>query len=311
MIINSHAHMHRFEVDFSREIGEFYVDMFAGHPCWYTGEPWRPEDFCVSVDRLIDDMDRLHIDKTFVLGGTAYLPMNSYDPDSPSYVHEMISAYPDRLVGFHTVNPLGGLAEVRRFEHAVNDLGLRGMKMLPSYNYIKLNDRRIWPLFEIAQELGTPVVIHTGWSSLPKGKMLEYDHPLFLEDVALDFPDLKIVMAHLGFQWAPEAMHFMAKFPNVYADFAFWAETAPLFVMAQTWVWGKKLGVSDRFMWGSDYPYVDFNTGLEFFREVPGYCERHELEPVITDEDIESFFGGAALRLMDESATTASATRHC
>ncbi len=309
-MINTHAHMSRFGVDFSQELGDFYCDMFAGQLCWHTGEPWKPEDFCVPVERLIQDMDRVNIDKTWVLG-TAYVPLNSYDPDSPDYVHEMISKYPDRLIGFHTVDPLGGLAEVRRFERAVKELGIRGMKMLPSYNQVKLNDRRIWPLFEVAQELNAPVIVHTGWSALPQGKMLEYDHPLFLEDVALDFPDLKIVIAHLGFHWAPAAIHFMAKFPNVYADFAYWAETAPLFRAAQIWVWAKKLGVGNRFLWGSDYPYVDFEPGLQFFRKIPAYTQRHELEPFISDEDMESFLSGAALRIMGEAPPIASKTAHC
>ncbi len=295
MIINTHAHMSRFGVDFSRELGEFYVQMFAGTDCWHTGEPWKPEDFCVPPERLIHDMDRLGIDKAFVLG-IAYLPWDSYDPNSADYVVSMISDYPDRLIGFYTADPLGGMAEVRRFESAV-ERGVRGLKMLPSYNYASLNDRRIWPLYETAQGLDVPVILHTGWSSLPAGKMLEYDHPLFAEDIVLDFPDLKLVLAHVGFQWAEEAIHFMAKFPNVYGDMAFWAETAPMWRVAQIWTWAKKLGVFSRFLWGSDYPYVDFNNGLEFFRGVPEYTQKHELEPFITEGDMDSFFGGAAMRL--------------
>ena len=296
MIINTHAHMSRFEVDFSRELGEFYVNMFAGTNCWHTGQPWKPEDFCVPPERLIYDMDRLGIDKVFVLG-IAYLPMNSYDPNSADYVVSMISQYPDRLIGFYTANPIGGVAEVRRLEDAAKR-GIRGLKMLPSYNYVPLNDRRIWPLYEAAEALGIPVILHSGWSSLPRGKMLEHDHPLYAEDIVLDFPNLKLVLAHVGFQWAEETIHFMAKFPNVYGDVAYWAETTPMWRVGQIWVWAKKLGVFNRFLWGSDYPYVDFNNGLEFFRQVPAYTQRHELEPVITEEDLDSFFAGAASRLM-------------
>ena len=297
MIINTHAHMSRFGIDFSPELGEFYVNMFAGTNCWHTDQPWKPEDFCVPPERLIYDMDRLGIDKVFVLG-IAYRPMNSYDPNSAEYVSGMVRQHSDRLIGFYTADPLGGLAEVRRFERAVQEQGLRGLKMLPSYNYVPLNDRRIWPLYDAAQGLGVPVILHTGWSSLPAGKMLEYDHPLYAEDIMLDFPDSKLILAHIGFQWAEEAIHFMAKFQNLYGDMAYWAETTPMWRVAQIWVWAKKLHVFNRFLWGSDYPYVDFNNGLEFFRQVPDYTQRHELEPVITKEDLDSFFGGAAARLI-------------
>ena len=170
--------------------------------------------------------------------------------------------------------------------------------MLPSYNYVALNDHRIWPLYEAAEGMGVPVVIHTGWSMLPKGKMLAYDHPLYLEDVMVDFPDLTMVIGHTGFHWADEAIHFIAKFPNLYGDFAFWAETVPMWRVAQVWTWAKKLGVMDRFLWGSDYPYTDFKTGQDFFSQVASYTQRHDLEPHITDEDAKSFFGGAAERLL-------------
>lgn len=296
MIINSHAHMSRFGIDFSRELGELYVEMFKAQDCWHTGEPWKPEDFCVPPERLIHDMDRLGIDRAWVLG-IAYRTWDSYDPESAEYVLDMVESYPDRLIGFYTADPLGGLAEVRRLESAVTR-GVRGLKMLPSYNHTSLHDRRIWPLYDAAEGLGVPVILHTGWSTVPGGKMLEYDHPLYCEDIVLDFPDLKLIMAHIGFQWAPEAIHFMAKFPNVYGDVAFWAETTPMWRVAQIWTWAKKLGVFDRLLWGSDYPYVDFNNGLEMFRQVPDYTQRHELEPYITEDDLDSFFGGAAARLI-------------
>ncbi|MBX3030584.1 MAG: amidohydrolase [Chloroflexi bacterium] len=296
-VINTHTHMMRYGVDFSPKLGEFYVEKFHGSDCWHTGKPWTPQDFCVPVERLISDMDAAGIDKAVILG-VGYLPWDSYDPEAGSYVQSMVQQYPDRLIGFYTADPIGGLPEVRRFERAVKEQGLRGLKILPSYNYVALNDRRIYPLYEAAQELQVPLLTHTGWSMLPKGKMLAYDHPLYLEDVAIDFPDLTLVIGHVGFAWADEAMHFMAKFENIYGDFAAWAETAPLWRIAQTWTWAKKLGVLDRFLWGSDYPYFDFESGKALFEKVRGYTERHDLDPYITVEDEESFFGGAAARLL-------------
>ena len=160
------------------------------------------------------------------------------------------------------------------------------------------NAGRIWPLFEAAEAMGVPIITHTGWSMFPKGKMLAYDYPLYLEDVMVDFPNLKLVIGHVGFAWAEETMHFMAKFEHIYGDFAFWAESAPLWRVAQIWTWAKKLGVFNRFLWGTDYPYVPFDTGKEFFGRVREYTERHDMEPFITESDEQSFFGGAAVRLL-------------
>lgn len=293
MVINTHVHMMRYGVDWPRELGQFYVDtMFKGE-CWHTGKRWQPEDFCVPVERLIKDMDECQIDKSVILG-VGYMPWNAYDPDSAEYVKSMVDKYPDRLIGFYTANPIGGAAEAKRFERAVTQQGLRGLKMLPSYNYVALNDRRIWPLYEVAEALKVPVIVHTGWSAMPKGKMLAYDHPLYLEDVLVDFPDLTLVIGHTGFMWAEECIFFMAKFPNVYSDFAFWAESTPMWKVAQVWTFAKKMGVMNRFLWGTDYPYVPFQTGQELFSRVAAYTQTHDLEPHITDEDQAGFFGDNA-----------------
>ena len=117
-LINSHTHMQRFEVDFPRELGEFYVNMFKGQDCWHTGKPWTPEDFCVPGERLIADMDAAGIDKAFVLG-VGYLPWGAYDPENGAYVQSMVQRWPDRLFGFYTANPIGGNDEVKRFERAI------------------------------------------------------------------------------------------------------------------------------------------------------------------------------------------------
>ena len=95
LLINSHTHMQRYEVDFPRKLGEFYVNMFKGQDCWHTGKPWTPEDFCVPGERLIADMDATGIDKAFVLG-VGYLPWDAYDPENGAYVQSMVQRWPDR-----------------------------------------------------------------------------------------------------------------------------------------------------------------------------------------------------------------------
>ena len=310
MIINSHVHMVRLGKEFSDELAEFYVQSNEASICWHTGEPWRREDFCVPAERLIADMDRLGIDKSFVLG-IAFLPYHAYDPQAGEYAAEMVAAYPERLVGFYTANPGGGYEEAKRFEQAIEQLELSGLKLLPSGNHLALNDRSMWPLFEVAEGHGVPVVMHTGWNGFPAGRVLRWEHPMYLEDVIMDFPHVKIVMAHLGFQWADAALWLMARSPNLYGDLAFWDESVPLWRLAQVCSWAKKLGVLDRILWGSDYPFMAFEPGMEMFRKVPEFTVRHELEPFVTEQDVESYFGGAAARLIDLEPDTAGRRLAC
>jgi hypothetical protein len=185
MIINSHVHMVRLGKEFSDELADYYVHSTEGTTCWYTGEAWRKQDFCVSAERLIADMDRLGIDKSFVLR-IAFLPYNAHDLSAAEYAAEMVDGYPERLIGFFTADPTGGYSEAKRFERSIEELKLSGLKLLPSGNGLALNDRKMWPLFEVAEGHGVPVVMHTGWNGFPRGRVLQWEHPMYLEDVVLN-----------------------------------------------------------------------------------------------------------------------------
>lgn len=153
-----------------------------------TGKPWKGKDFCASVEEVIKDMNRVKVDKVCLIGYVMN-PVGAYKSDLIEYIAQVIEKYPNRLIGFVTVDPLGGLKAAQEIEKAVNKFGFKGVKILPAYNYIAINDRRIWPIYEKAQELRVPVLVHTGLSSLPLAKTLDYNNPLLLEDVLLIFQD--------------------------------------------------------------------------------------------------------------------------
>ncbi|QXE91317.1 amidohydrolase family protein [Geomonas subterranea] len=123
-----------------------------------------------------------------------------------------------RLIPFCDLNPhlhtdLG--AELRR---KVESEGFRGLKLYPSYQHYYLNEPRMYPLYQAAEELGIPVLIHTG-SSVFKGTRLKYANPLHLDDVAVDFPSLNLVMAHSGRGfWYDRAFFLSRLHPNVYME---------------------------------------------------------------------------------------------
>lgn len=299
MLFNAHVHMSRWGRDFSQELANVHLGQFRGKTSWMTGEPWTVDGWCVEGESLIGHMDDAGVDRALVMC-LAYVPIGAYDPTMADYIAELVGRWPDRLVGFYSANPLGGRAEVDRLRRAVEELGLRGLKMLPSYNYAAINDRRIWPLYETAAELGVPVTIHTGWSSLPAGKSLMYDHPLYVEDALVDFPTLRLILAHCGFAWSELVLMLMAKNPNVAADFAWWGPSQPPWRAAQTLSMAKYLGVLDRCFWGTDYPFTDFGSDLTYWRAVPTTCERMGLAPAVTEEDVDAFLGPNFARFLEE-----------
>ena len=99
----------------------------------------------------------------------------------------------------------------------MSELGLCGLKLGPIYQNIHPHDPRIYRVYGAAQELKIPILIHQG-AAYPRNAPLEYAQPVLLERVALDFPDLKIVIAHLGHPWEAETIVLVRKQPNVFAD---------------------------------------------------------------------------------------------
>jgi predicted TIM-barrel fold metal-dependent hydrolase len=123
----------------------------------------------------------------------------------------------DTLLPFASVDPNSDEAPAELLEHYVAR-GVRGLKLYPSYQFFYPNERRLYPIYEICQSAGIPLLLHIG-SSVIKGTRIKYCDPLLLDDVAVDFPDLAIVMAHggRGF-WYEQCAFLAAHFPNVYID---------------------------------------------------------------------------------------------
>lgn len=128
-----------------------------------------------------------------------------------------LSRMSDRLVGFASVDPHDPKAPAELLR-AVEELGLRGLKLAPSMQGFFPDDQALaYPIYEAARELHIPVVLHAGMSWEP-GSLALYSHPLRLERVAADFPELNLVIAHFAWPWVLDAAMLALKYPNVYID---------------------------------------------------------------------------------------------
>lgn len=133
------------------------------------------------------------------------------------YVAEFCAESP-RLIPFANVNPYLTAHPARELERLVRDLGMRGLKLYPTYAYFYPNEPMLYPLYAKAVELGIPVMWHTGSSVFP-GSRLKYGDPLFADDVAVDFPNLTIILAHGGRPcWYDHAFTMARLHENVYID---------------------------------------------------------------------------------------------
>ena len=174
------------------------------------------------------------------------------------------------------ITEANGEATAREFEHYIQDEHCLGIKLYLGYESVYVNDRRHWPLFELARAYHVPVVIHTGDTARPDG-LLKYSHPLTVDEAAVNFRDVTFVIAHCGCPWLVDACEVAAKNANVAIDVSGLLEGKPkplvLFehqagFWRQLHTWLSYMGDYSRVMYGSDWPLVNIPLYISLISHV-------------------------------------------
>ena len=201
---------------------------------------------------------------------------------------EILSADPDVVIPFATVDPArpDALERVR----AKIAAGARGFKFHPNLQAFFPNDRVAYPLYEAIAAAGLPALFHTGHSGIGTGVRgggglrLKYSNPICLDDVAANFPELKIVMAHPSFPWQDEAISVCLHKENVWIDLSGWS---PKYFPPQL-VQYANTQLRDRVLFGSDFPLITPDRWLADFEQAPF---RDEVRPLILEENAVRLLG--------------------
>ena len=199
-------------------------------------------------------------------------------------VVEGASRNADVLIPFASIDPAKGRAGVREARRLVEELGVRGFKFHPSVQAFYPNDRAAYPLYEVLEELGVPALFHSGQtgigSGLPGGGgiRLKYSNPLHLDDVAVDFPDLTIVIAHPSFPWQDEALAVASHKPKVYIDLSGWS---PKYFPPQLVRYANSL-LKHKVLFGSDFPLISPDRWLADFDKLE---IKDEVRPLILKDN--------------------------
>jgi predicted TIM-barrel fold metal-dependent hydrolase len=134
-----------------------------------------------------------------------------------SYVHDFCKGH-KCFIPFASINPKTSSNPEEKLEKYVVEMGFRGLKLYPTYQHFFPNQKDVYPIYEKALELNIPIMFHTG-SSIYKNSKLKYGDPLHLDEVAADFPDLRIVMAHSGRGFWYDRAFFISKIhKNLYME---------------------------------------------------------------------------------------------
>jgi predicted TIM-barrel fold metal-dependent hydrolase len=185
------------------------------------------------------------------------------------WLASLAGRYSGSLMGFGSVDPHkpDAVDEIRR----AAGLGLKGLKFHPTMQRFDPGDPRFSPLWEGAQELGLVCLFHTGTCGIAAGTpgaggtKIRYSHPGFLDSIGADFPGVTFVAAHFGWPWFQECLAIALHKSNVWIELSGWApKYLPPEVVREA---GKRL--SERTLFGSDYPFISLDRWFAEFDALP------------------------------------------
>lgn len=279
MIVDVHTHVWETPC----HIGEEFI-----HDAKVTaGQGYK--DISVDLDKHWDAMQA--VDRAVVLGFRAR-HVGVLVPNE--YVADYAAKHPDRLIGFCSVDPQDTDA-IEQLDHAVQTLRLRGLKMGPIYQNVAPTDSRFRRIMRRAEELRIPVLIHQG-TTFCSNVSLEIANPIQLQPLALEFPRLRMVIAHLGHPWINETLVLIRKNRNMYADISALFYRPWQFYNAL--VAASEYGVLDRLLLGSDYPFTTPADTMTALRQVNAITEGTRL-PRIPEAALEAIIHRDTLELLE------------
>ncbi len=208
-------------------------------------------------------------------------------------VAEHVKRAPERLVFFACVDP-GQRDFEEELERCHRELHCRGIKLAPIYQGVHPLDSRYRHIYAYCQKHGLPIMVHMA-ATFSSGMPLEYARPAHMDQVAIDFPDLKIVLAHLGHPWEGETIAVIRRNANVYADLS------ALYYRPWQFYNSMRLLVEyraeNKVLFGSDFPFTTTGDSLRGVRNLNGVLANSGL-PAVPDETIEAIVNRDALKLL-------------
>jgi hypothetical protein len=274
MLVDCHTHVWAYPGHLSEEFVAEANALARGHAMDLHVPPERHWEAMRGVDKVI------------VFGLRAF-HSGLFTPNE--YIAEYANAHPEKVIGFAGVDP--AVDNVCETLDRAMELGLRGVKLGPIYQNIHPTDPRMLEVYAFCQRQGLPVMIHQG-TTFPRTAPLKYALPLLLEDVAIAFPDLKMVIAHLGHPWIEDTIVLIRKQPNLYSDISALHYRPWQFYNAL--IAAKEYGVLDKLLFGSDYPFTTPEASLEGLRTINRLVEGTSL-PRLAAEEIERIIESPAL----------------
>ena len=250
-----------------------YFKLFAAR--WAKWIGMTPEQFEEAASRLRDDEFKEELIRRAETGpvsmenfikqlkeaGITYSAVHNMDEENATgfalpndYVADILKKYPGQFIGFTGFNPHKGKKSLDEVERALTKLGLQAVVFRPYMHRMFADDRRYYPLYAMCEGIGVPIWIHTSANWIP-GLSIYYGYPRYLEQVLIDFPNLKIIAGHGGWPWIPDIVLMLWKYENLYVDTS---AHRPKYIAAPNTGWDMFMHfanstIQDKIVFGSDW----------------------------------------------------------
>ncbi|NYE23540.1 amidohydrolase family protein [Pigmentiphaga litoralis] len=198
----------------------------------------------------------------------------------------------DMMRAFASIDPHKGKMGAREARRLIDEYKVAGFKFHPTVQGFFPNDEMAYPLYEVIAEAGLPAIFHSGHSGIGSGMRgggglkLKYSNPIHLDDVAADFPDMKIIIAHPSWPWQDEALSVCLHKPNVWIDLSGWS---PKYFPKEL-IHQANTQLKHRMLFGSDFPLITPERWMSDF-EAAGF--RPEVHPLILKDNASALLGFA------------------
>ena len=261
--------------------------------CCQPPDPFG-EEYDRAADKYFRNTRRPTIDETITYYRQRQIGLVMFAVDSEAQigrrripneeVAEAAAKNSDIMIAFASIDPHKGRMGAREARRLIKEYGVKGFKFHPTVQGFHPYDKMAWPIYEVIAEYQMPAVFHSGHSGIGSGMRaggglrLENSNPMHLDDVAIDFPDMQIIIAHPSWPWQDEALSLCLHKPNVWIDLSGWS---PKYFPPQLVQYANTL-LKDRVLFGSDFPLIAPDRWLKDFAEA-GF--KPEVQPLILKQN--------------------------
>ena len=215
-----------------------------------------------TLQEVVDDLDKYNVETAVITGRDCETTYGSKSNNNS--VIDFIKEYPGKFVGFYGLDPHKSMRAIRDLNHAVEELGFKGAAIDPYLARIYVNDAKYYPFYAKCCELDVPVIITTGPATLVPNAVIDHVAPRYIDFVARDFPELKLIISHGGYPWVNEMIFVVQRNQNVYMEMSEYE----MFPQSESYIQAANTVISDKILYASAHPFQDFKETLQVYEKL-------------------------------------------